>query len=236
MASRKVHKKKPDEVHPPAKWQVAYDAVILALSVYVLMQLAIEVISEFSPEATRIFELVDFGICIVFLVDWVVFFVLSDDKWSYTKRRVVDLLASIPFLQVLRPFRIFRIVRLIRVLRFARGVKAIKPIVGFVTRNRARSAMVLYLTITLIVYFYCSIGLYNFEKGVNDQIHSFGDILWMAFTTLTTVGYGDLYPKSTGGRIMAGVLIITGLGLFGLLTAEFAAFILKRVKGEEEPK
>ena len=218
------------------RWRTVYDFAILALSVYVLVQLAVEVITELSPEVTVVLEFVDLGICIIFILDWVFFFITATDKWDYTKRRIVDLVASIPLLQLLRPFRIFRIVRLVRVLRFARGAKALRPVLGFLTRNRARSAMVLYLAITMVVYFYCSVGLYNFEKGINDQIHGFGDVLWMAFTTLTTVGYGDMYPKTTGGRLMAGVLILTGLGLFGLLTAEFATFLLRKVKGEETTK
>jgi voltage-gated potassium channel len=236
LARKAASKTVPNHFELKGNWQVAHDATILALSVYVLLQLAIEVITDPPSSVTLVLEFIDFGICIIFLADWAIFFVAAGDKWDYTKRRIVDLIASIPFLQVLRPFRIFRIVRLVRVLRFVRGMKAIRPVLGFLARNRARSAFVLYLMITIVVYFYCSIGLYNFEKGVNQQIHGFGDILWMSFTTLTTVGYGDLYPITTGGRLMAGVLILTGFGLFGLLTAEFAAFILKRVKGEEKSK
>lgn len=219
-----------------SRWRTAYDSVILTLSVYVLLQLAVEVITELPEQVTHVLELVDFAICVVFILDWIFFFIVSPDKWGYTKQRIFDLIASIPLVQILRPFRIVRVVRLARVLRFARGAKALRPLLGFVTKNRARSAMAIYLFITLIVYFYCSVGLYNFEKGINDQIHGFGDILWMAFTTLTTVGYGDLYPKTTGGRLMAVALIITGLGLFSLLTAEFATFLLKKVKSEDKGK
>jgi len=219
-----------------SRWRIAYDSVILALSVWVLLQLAIEVIVELPDHVSAALELVDFGICVVFILDWIYFFIVANDKWAYTKHRIIDLVASIPLLQILRPFRIVRIVRIARVLRFARGAKALRPLLAFVTKNRARSAMAIYLFVTLIVYFYCSVGLYNFEKGTNDQLHGFGDVLWMAFTTLTTVGYGDLYPKTNGGRLMAGVLIITGLGLFSLLTAEFATFLLKKVKGGAKAK
>jgi Ion channel. len=54
--------------------------------------------------------------------------------------------------------------------------------------------------------------------------------MWMAFTTLTTVGYGDCCPVTAGGRVLCAVLVLTGMGLFSLFTAEFAAFILKEVK------
>ena len=60
----------------------------------------------------------------------------------------------------------------------------------------------------------------------------------MAFTTLTSVGYGDIYPVTTGGRVMAVILVVTGMGLFSLVTAEFATFILGAIrKGQpEEPR
>jgi voltage-gated potassium channel len=81
-----------------------------------------------------------------------------------------------------------------------------------------------------VIYFYCSLGLYNFEKGNNASISCFGDVLWMAFTTLTSVGYGDIYPVTTGGRILAALLVVTGMGLFCLLTAEIATVFLRWVK------
>ena len=59
---------------------------------------------------------------------------------------------------------------------------------------------------------------------------NFGDVLWMSFTTITTVGYGDIYPVTTAGRILSSVLVITGMGLFGLVTAEIATLILRLMK------
>lgn len=89
--------------------------------------------------------------------------------------------------------------------------------------------MSLYIVITTIIYFYGTLGIYNFEEGINKNISTFGDTMWMAFTTLTTVGYGDCYPITPGGRILCALLVLTGMGLFSLFTAEFAAYILKTV-------
>jgi voltage-gated potassium channel len=207
-----------------------YDGFILLLSVYVVVQLSLEIIREMPPNLTELFSVIDFAICVIFLLDWVVFLILSKEKAKYVKSRSFDLVASIPFIQILRPFRIFRIVRLLRALRLLRGLKGILPIVKRISASPARSALTIYLSITTVVYFYCSLGLYNFEREVNSQIGNFGDVLWMAFITMTSVGYGDISPKTTGGRIMAIVLVITGLGLFSLVTAEIATKLLKYVK------
>ena len=72
--------------------------------------------------------------------------------------------------------------------------------------------------------------MYWFERGVNEKVRTFGDVLWMAFTTMTTVGYGDRYPSTTGGRLIAAALVLTGMGLFCLLTAEIATLLLKKTR------
>lgn len=219
-----------------AKFRRIYDVAMLVLSIYVIGQLSLEVILDFSQRAQLVLTRIDFTIACIFLLDWVVFFFLSSEKGQYAKSRFVDLLASIPFAQVLRPLRVLRVVRLARTLRLVKGLKGMFPLLRAATANPARSALSIYLTLTVVIYFYCSVGLYNFEKAVNDQIQSFGDVLWMSFTTLTSVGYGDIYPVTTGGRFMAVVLVLTGMGLFSLVTAEFATVILKYVRGREDSK
>jgi len=203
---------------------------MLILSIYVVLQLSFEVILDLSERTQLILTWIDFTICIVFLLDWFFFFLRSTEKKQYLKTRFIDLVASIPFTQILRPLRILRIVRIVRTLRIVRSLKGAFPLLRVLLKNPARSALSVYLTITLVIYFYCSVGLYNVEREVNSSISNFGDVLWMSFTTLTSVGYGDIYPVTGGGRILAAVLVITGMGLFSLLTAEIATLIMKIVK------
>jgi voltage-gated potassium channel len=206
----------------------AYHGLILVLSIYVIGQLLMELVLDLSPATLNVLAWVDASIASLFLLDWFVFFVRSERKGEYLKTRWVDLIASIPFTQVLRPLRIFRVLRLARTLKVIRGLRGAVPILRTVTANPARSALTVYLSVTVVVYVYCSIGLYTFEKAANEQISGFPDVLWMAFTTITTVGYGDIYPVTGGGRIMAAILVLTGMGLLALLTAEIATFILRR--------
>ena len=217
------------------KWNV-WDTIIFALSIYVLLQLATEVIVIFPSSLLEVFTAIDFVICIIFLADWVYFFIKAEDKKKYFWAHFIDLVSSLPLVSILRPFRIFRIVKFFRSLRLLRGLKGISPILRLILGNPARSALTIYLSLTAVIFLYCSIGLYTFEFGVNKSIRNFGDVLWMSFTTLTTVGYGDLYPITTGGRLLCVVLIITGLGLFSLATGEIAVKILKLLKREETAK
>jgi len=207
-----------------------YDILMFFLIIYVLGQLAIEIIVPFREATSQTLSRIDFTICIIFLIDWIVFLIKSSNKKLYIKKNWIGLLASIPFTQILRPLRILRLVRIVRSFRLLRGLKGASPIFRFLLKNKSRSALSIYLFLTTIIYSYCSLGLYNFEKGLNESISGFGDVLWMSFTTLTSVGYGDIYPVTGGGRIMAGILVVTGMGLFSLLTAEFASIIISFAK------
>ena len=209
-----------------------WDIFILVLSLYVIAVLAVEVITSLSQRTIEIIDAIDFMICMIFIGDWIYFYKASPKKKDYVKSRLIDLIASVPFIQVFRLFRVFRIVRIVRAFRVIRGMKGVFPILRVITKNKRRSILITYLACTILVYFYCTLGFMHFEKGVNDGIRNFGDAAWMAFTTVTTIGYGDIYPKTTEGRVMAGVLVMLGMGLFSLVTAEFASFFMDFLKEE----
>jgi voltage-gated potassium channel len=207
-----------------------WDFAIIILSLYTVCEFFIEIVTKIPPHIYDGLEAADFIICLLFLIDWIYYLVISKDKLRYFKFHFLDLISSIPFAQMLRPLRIVRAIRIIRLFRLVRGVKGAERFIDIFAKNKARSAMSIYIAITTIIYFYGTLGIYNFEAGVNKNIHTFGDAMWMAFTTLTTVGYGDCYPVTAGGRILCALLVLTGMGLFSLFTAEFATYILKEVK------
>ncbi|HEX2938727.1 MAG TPA: potassium channel family protein [Ruminiclostridium sp.] len=206
-----------------------WDIAIIILSFYTVMEFFIELVTKIPEHALGVLEEIDFFICILFLADWIYYFIVSKDKARYFKHHLLDLISSIPFVQILKPLRIARAARIFRLVRLIRGMRGAEKFIGIFAKNKARSAMSIYIVITTIIYLYGTLGIYNFEEGINKNINSFGDAMWMAFTTLTTVGYGDCYPITPGGRILCALLVLTGMGLFSLFTAEFAAYILKAV-------
>ncbi len=209
-----------------APQRTAYSLFMLALSLYVVLQLAVEVISNWSQETVLIFDRIDLVICAIFLTDWFYFFAKAENKSRYVRSHFLDFIASIPLVDVLRVFRAARVVRLARAFKIVRGLRGLLPILRVLTANKARSVLFIYTMCTALIYVYCCIGIHNFEYGINPNIFNFGDSLWLGFTTITTVGYGDVHPVTTGGRIMSALLTVTGLGMFSIITAEFAALIL----------
>nr|WP_269320126.1 potassium channel family protein [Streptobacillus canis] len=159
----------------------------------------------------------------------------SDNKKEFIRNNKLDLIAIIPFNSLFKVFRLFKIFRILKVTKLLKASKMIK-IFSFYSKIRYKIHKFLY-TNNLIYSLYVSIflitigalGIYLLEKGTT--VNTFADSLWWAFVTATTVGYGDVSPSTIPGRIVAAILMLTGIGTIGLLTATFATFFIK----ENEP-
>jgi voltage-gated potassium channel len=196
-----------------------WESFTLILSIYVLIELGYEVIYPLSEQVAGIINTIDFFICMIFLSDFFYFLSKSKDKKSYFKKYWIDLVASIPFMTF---FRFFRVARVIRVVRLLRGVKAIIPLIRKLGTSKTQNILIAYISITILVMFYCSLAFFSFEKGMNSNVNEFFDAFWWAFITVTTIGYGDIYPVTTEGRIIGMILSLLGVGLFSVITAELA--------------
>lgn len=133
-------------------------------------------------------------------------------------------------------FRAFRLVRAIRIVRMLRGVKALIPIIRRIGMSRTQNILISYVIILTIVMMYCSLAFYSFEKGVNPNVNEFFDAIWWAFISITSVGYGDIYPLTFEGRIIGIVLTLLGMGLFSLITAGLASSFLQASQRENMRK
>jgi voltage-gated potassium channel len=101
-------------------------------------------------------------------------------------------------------------------------------------RYRARNAVLASAILLLLVVFSCSIAILHFEDVEEGNIRSPSDALWWAMTTVTTVGYGDFYPITWEGRILAVILMLTGVGVFSTLAGAMSTVFLTPAVGEEE--
>jgi voltage-gated potassium channel len=167
----------------------------------------------------------------IFAVDYSIRFWLARKKRESFRQNIFDLIAIIPFSAVFSVLRIFRIVRITRVSRLARltRVSKLARLIGTAGRLKARSDRFLRTNgLIYIVYLnVASVGLgaiaiYLLEKGVT--VSSFGDAVWWAFVTATTVGYGDISPSTAGGRAVAAILMLFGIGLVSMLTGTIATY------------
>jgi len=172
----------------------------------------------------------DWFIWAAFAFDYLVRLALTPDRKRYIRREWPNLLIVV--LPFLRPLRIVRSARALRILRLSR-LTVVLGEVGqeckrLLVRHHLHYAL---LVIVMIVLGSASLGLLV-EEGHGGPIDSFGDALWWAVSTVTTVGYGDTFPTTPAGRGIAVFLMVAGITLFGLLTANIASFFIER-SGEE---
>jgi len=193
-----------------------FNILILVLSVYVLISLAINSFFNLSDELSSLLNYIDNIICIVFLIDVINRFRKAENKLEFMKWGWIDLIASIPTIDFLRPGRVLRLIRLVRIFRV---IKSTSLIYEHIYRNKKQSALTSVALISFLMVIFSSIAILQFEKGVNSNIKSAEDAIWWSYVTITTVGYGDLFPVTTEGRVVGALLMTAGVGIFGTFTA-----------------
>ena len=218
---------KPTSSQQPTIWQI----VMLFLCTYVLIALFLDSAFRLPQETSKLLGRIDNLVCIVFIGDFAFNIAKAKSKLGYLKWGWIDLLSSIPNLQILRWGRFVRILRILRILR---GIRSTKQILNFLFANRAKGIFATVAMISFVIVVFASIAILNFEIAPESNIKTASDALCWAFTTITTVGYGDRYPVTLLGRITAVILMTVGVGLFGTFTAYVASFFMQQEAKEEE--
>jgi voltage-gated potassium channel len=199
----------------------------LILSVYVLCVLCIDTFFKLSPEITKILAYFDNIICVVFLIDFIFRYRRADNKLKFMKFGWIDLISSIPTLDFLRVGRALRLIRLFRILRAFRSTNSL---IKHIFKNKVEGTFSMALIFAFLMIIFSSIAILQVETVANSNIKSAEDALWWSYTTITTVGYGDKYPVTSLGRIIAVILMTVGVGLFGTFTGYMATFLISTNK------
>ena len=197
--------------------------ISLVLSIYILGSLIFKTLFQFSQQTTDLLDKIDFLICLFFLYDFFARFYQAKSKLQFLKWGWIDFISSIPVLGVFQWARISRVIRIIRILRAFRSTKIL---LQYLFRSRSRGTFATAMLVTLLMMIFSSIAILNFEKAPNSNIKDPEDAIWWAFTTITTVGYGDRYPVTTEGRVVAALLMTSSVGLFGIFTGFIASFFV----------
>lgn len=200
------------------RWQRRAEWPLTAAAVAFLVSYSVEVLVPGLPAGVRLaLRAVDLLTWAMFVVDYVARVLLAPRRRSFVLRHVLDLLVVL--LPLLRPLRLLRLLVLLRYLD--RG--AIRTLQG-------RVAAYVVLATVLVLYSGTLAGLDAERDAPGSTITTFGTALWWALTTITTVGYGDVYPVTTQGRVVAGVLMVAGVALLGAVTLSSA--LVARVAGD----
>jgi voltage-gated potassium channel len=207
-----------------------YDLFIGILTVISLGVMAMQFLLPDEAPAQEVLWVVDLLFCAIFMTDFFGRLLKAHPKRSYlVPQGIFDFLGSIPAIPALRFFRLFRLMRVLRVLR----VGGPKRIVHEFASRRAESALYVAVLLALLVVMFGSLGVYAFESRAPDaNIQSGGDAVWWSLVTITTVGYGDRFPTSHGGRLLGVLTMMMGIGLFGVLTSVLATKFLQPQEGD----
>ena len=198
---------------PRERWETTTAVLLLCLGLVFLAAFAVEVLWVGAPAPVgRGMRVAQILIWTVFITDYAVRFTLSTTRLEFLRRSWIDLAAVLlPFLRPLSPL-------------------ALLGVVHRAGRTRARRSAVVYAGgTTLLLFTVCSLGVLEAERGhPGANISDLGDATWWAAVTVATVGYGDHYPVTLEGRLIALVLMATGVALLGLVIANVAAWFIER--------
>lgn len=201
-----------------------YLLFMLFLSIMAILALAVDVVAPLSEGSRTVLQWADTAICAIFFVDFLAQLRRAKNKWRYLATwGWLDLLSSVPTVAVLRLARAARVVRIVRVLR---GLRSARFITQIILERRTQSAILAALLVSITVVAVGAIAILHFESAGDGNIKSAEDALWWATVTVTTVGYGDKFPVTTEGRVVAALLMAVGVGLFGTITGFLASWFL----------
>ncbi|NUT48848.1 MAG: potassium channel family protein [Saccharothrix sp.] len=205
-----------------AGWERRAEWPLTALAVLFVAAYAWQVLDDrATPGLHAVLETALWLIWLVFALDYGARLLLAVDKRKFVLGHLFDLVTVV--LPMARPLRVLRLITVLKVLnkRFA---------------GRFRQRVGVYAAgVTVLVGLCASLAVLDAERHHPDaSITTFGDAVWWTLTTITTVGYGDRYPVTWEGRLVAALLMIGGIALLAVITGTIASWLVERLSGVEE--
>lgn len=209
----------------------AYNIFILVLTIISLVFMA-AMFLPLDEETIGLLQFYDNLICVIFLIDFTLNLRAAAKKSDYfiKERGWLDLIGSIPSLGVafkysgiLRLARLSRVARILRILRGENKEALFKDII----QHRNQYTGVIAILLTIVVLALTSVLVLQFEsQSPEASIRTGWDAFWYSIVTITTVGYGDYYPVTVGGRITAMFIMSAGIGIIGVLASLMSSLLV----------
>jgi voltage-gated potassium channel len=216
-----------------------FDLIIQFLIVVSLVTFSIETLPGLSAPTLRYLSWIEIATVVLFTAEYVLRILVADRKLSFVFSffGLIDLLAILPFyiavgidLRSIRAFRLFRLFRAFKIARYSKAIQRFRR--AFVI---AKEELVLFVIVTVFLLYFSAVGIYYFENEAQpEKFASVFHSLWWSVATLTTVGYGDVYPITVGGRIFTFCVLLVGLGIVSIPAGLVASALSKARAMEDE--
>jgi voltage-gated potassium channel len=209
-----------------------FDLFIQSLIILSLISFSIETLPDLSENSRSLLRGIEISCVALFTVEYIARIIVASRKLKFVFSffGLIDLFAILPFylstgldLRTLRSFRLLRLMRILKLTRYSRAANRIKKAFKI-----AKDELVISLFAALILLYLASVGIYYFEYTAQpDKFSSIFHSLWWAVSTLTTVGYGDVYPITVGGKVFTVFILIIGLGMVSVPAGLIASALVK---------
>lgn len=219
----------------------AFDLSVQSLVVISLVSFSLETLPNLAPEWHRALRLVEIATVAIFTAEYALRLYVADRPLRFMRSffGVVDLLAILPFylaagvdLRSLRAVRFLRIFQILKLTRYSQAFQRIHRAIII-----SKEELLLFLSVTMVLLYLSAVGIYYFEHEAQpEKFASVFHCLWWAIATLTTVGYGDVYPITLGGRLFTFAILMIGLGIIAVPAGLFASAlsVARREETEQE--
>ncbi len=212
-----------------------FDGFIQFLILSSLFTFSISTIPNLNTKTIAILYKIEVFIISIFTIEYFLRLMFSNMKIKYIFSffGIIDLLAIIPFYLSfgvdLRSLRVIRLIRLVKLFRFNNSLLLLKK--AFL---KVKSEMILFIFITGILLYISAVGIYFCENSAQpEKFKSVFHCLWWSITTLTTVGYGDMFPITLGGKIFTSLVSLTGIGIVAIPTGLLASSLSSITKDKK---
>ncbi len=209
-----------------------FDIFIQSLIIFSLISFSLETLPDLSETFVSFLFYFETITVFIFLIEYLLRFYVASNKLKYVFSfyGIIDLLAILPYLlgsfidlRFIRIFRIFRILRALKLIRYNYALQRFS-----IAFKLIREELILFLGVTFILIYITSAGIYFFENETQPEaFKSIFHSAWWAVATLTTVGYGDIYPVTVGGKLFTFLILIFGLGIVTVPAGLFASSLSK---------
>ena len=214
-----------------------FEIFIQTLILLSVVSFSLDTIPNISEELSQILQGFEIFSISIFSIEYLLRIYVSKKPLQYifSFYGFIDLVAILPFylngvldLRFLRAFRILRIFRVVRLIKYNDALKRFKKAFAIV-----KEEIILFFLITIVLIFITSAGIYYFEHEAQPEVFkSVFHSAWWSIVTLTTVGYGDVYPITLGGKIFTFFVLMIGVGIVTIPAGLVATALLKAIDNE----